>query len=82
MSAAEAASPERTTTMKVRQRNRDALARIAAHLGRSSLDEALEEVLFAYESLSAVEALTADQILAWQREAREWAETSVEVVDE
>lgn len=68
--------------MKVRQRNRDALARIAARLGRSSLDEALEEVLFAYESLSAVEALSADQILAWQREAHAWAETAVEVVDE
>jgi hypothetical protein len=79
---AAAPSPERTTTMKVRQRNRDALARIAVSLGSSSLDEALEEVLFAYESLSAVEALTADQILAWRREAREWAETSVEVVDE
>lgn len=75
-------SPERITTMKVRQRNRDALARVAATLGSSSLDEALEEILFAYESLSAVEALTAAQILEWRAEAHHWAESGIESIQE
>ena len=75
-------SPERITTMKVRPRNRDALARVAAVLGSSSLDEALEEILFAYESLSAVEALTAGQIQEWRAEARQWAESDLESTQE
>jgi hypothetical protein len=82
MSAPPAASPERATTMKVRQHNRDALARIAASLGSGSLDEALAEVLFAYQSLSAVEALTAAQLVDWQAEAQQWAETGLEVPQE
>jgi hypothetical protein len=75
-------SPERITTMKVRLRNRDALARVAATLGSASLDEALEEILFAYESLSAVEALTAAQILEWRAEAHRWAESDIESIQE
>ena len=42
----------------------------------------LAEVLFAYQSLSAVEALTAAQLADWQAEARQWAETGLEVPQE
>jgi hypothetical protein len=65
--------------MKVRQGNRDALARIAASLGSASLDEALGEILFAYESLSAIESLTAAQLAQWRNEAIQGAETGLEV---
>ncbi|WP_305787631.1 hypothetical protein [Symbioplanes lichenis] len=75
-----AAAPK-STTMKISTAHRDALARIASTLGVATLDEALGDVIFLYESMRAVEQLSAQEIAEWRREAHEWAEAGPEVSD-
>ncbi|GGK10786.1 hypothetical protein GCM10010123_45930 [Pilimelia anulata] len=65
--------------MKISTSHRDALSTIAAALGGVTLDDALDDVLFVYDSMKAVERLSAEQIADWQAEAHEWAETDTEV---
>ncbi len=72
-------SSDKTTTMKVSAVNRDALAAIATSLGKVTLDEALGDLLFAYESMKAVERLSPEQLADWQAEADQWAEADVAV---
>jgi len=74
-------SPSDITTMRVR---RSTLAKLEARkkeLGATSLDEALETILFRQRSYEAIARLKADpQALAdYQREASEWAEVDTEV---
>jgi hypothetical protein len=71
------------TTMRVR---RTTLAKLAARqreLGSSSLDEALETILFRHRAYEAIARLRADpsELAAYQREAHEWAEVDVEPVE-
>jgi hypothetical protein len=71
----------KTTTMKISVAHRDALSRIAASTGVATLDEALGDVIFLYESMRAVEQLSAEQVAEWRRESHEWDATGLEVDD-
>jgi hypothetical protein len=76
-----ATSAEEQTTMRIKRRNRDALAERARELGATSLDEALETILFRQKSYEAIARLTSDaeELAGYQSEARELAEVDVEV---
>ena len=67
------------TTMKISPSHRDALSAIAAALGGVTLDDALADVLFVYDSMKAVERLTMEQVADWRTEAHRWAEADFEV---
>jgi hypothetical protein len=73
--------PEEQTTMRVKRRNRDALAARAKELGVATLDEALETILFRQKSYEAIARLSEDPaaLADYQREARELAEADAEV---
>lgn len=69
--------------MKVSCRNRDRLAAIAAaELPGTTLDNALEVLLFEHESRAAISRLTPEQLADWQNEALALAETDVQVSSE
>jgi hypothetical protein len=78
---AKAAAPGDITTMRVRRSTLATLTRRQQDLGASSLDEALSTILFRQQSYEAIIRLNADpQALAdYRAEAREWAETDVEI---
>ena len=69
------------TTMRVRRGTLDKLAARQKELGASSLDEALETILFRQRAYEAIARLKADPaaLADYQHEAEEWAEVDVEV---
>lgn len=67
--------------MRIKRKNRDALAARAKELGVATLDEALETIMFRQKSYEAIARLQADPaaLADYQREAHELAEVDVEV---
>lgn len=74
-------NPGDITTMRVRRSTLAKLEERKRELGATSLDEALETILFRQRSYEAIARLKADpETLAdYQREASEWAEVDTEV---
>jgi hypothetical protein len=72
-----------TTTMRVRRSTLATLAAWQDEVGAVSLDEALETLLFRQRAYQAIARLNADPqaVEDYQREAAEWAEVDVEVVE-
>ena len=68
------------TTMRIRRATLAKLEQRKAELGASSLDEALETILFRQRSYEAITRLRANpaELADYQREAHEWAEIDVE----
>jgi hypothetical protein len=67
-----------TTTLQVSTRNRDRLAAIAAsELNGSSLDSALEMLLFEHESAGGLARLSPERLAEICREAQTLAETDI-----
>ncbi|WP_028934943.1 hypothetical protein [Pseudonocardia spinosispora] len=74
-------SPDDITTMRVRRATLAKLEQRKVELGASSLDEALETILFRQRSYEAIARLKAnpDELADYQGAAHEWAEVDVEV---
>jgi len=75
--------PDDITTMRVRRSTLAKLEARKSELGATSLDEALETILFRQRSYEAIVRLKADPkaLADYQSEAVEWAEVDVEVRD-
>jgi hypothetical protein len=67
--------------MRIRRSTLAMLEQRKGELGASSLDDALQTVLFRQRSYEAIARLKAnpDELAEFQREAREWAEVDAEV---
>jgi hypothetical protein len=72
---------DEVTTMRVRRRTLAKLAELQRELGASSLDEALEAILFRHRAYEAIARLKADPdgLADYQRESAEWAEVDAGV---
>ncbi|MGH7920207.1 MAG: hypothetical protein ACREQM_09725 [Candidatus Dormibacteraceae bacterium] len=67
--------------MRIRRATLAKLAQRQQELGSSSLDDALETILFRQRAYEAIARLTSnpEQLAEYQREAHEWAEVDTEV---
>jgi hypothetical protein len=78
---AKRAKPADITTMRIRRATLAKLAERQRELGATSLDDALETILFRQQAYEAIARLKADpdELADYQREAQDWAEVDAEV---